>query len=92
MLIDLEDQTPVIEPSVEELIEEFKYKIQPSLKHKELVKNFEEYLANIDKFHKKKNRRAAMNARKNLRAIWFLSRQQRIEIQRQKSALGKYEW
>lgn len=89
---DLLDETPVIEPSVEELIREFSYKIPPTALHDQLLEEFRLYEHNAEEFMRKKNRRAGLRARQSLRRIFLLCVGRRREINKQKHALGKYEW
>lgn len=70
----------VIEPSIDVLIEEFKYKVKPTPCHKELLEAIEAYYKDNEKFMKKNNVLAGRRARKHLLRIFHLVRQRRGEI------------
>jgi len=80
VLIDELDDTVVIEPSLEDLIEEFRYKIASTDAHKEILTQMDIYYKNNEKFQKNKNREAARRARKALLKLFHLVRQRRIEM------------
>lgn len=70
----------IIYPPYEVLKEMFSYQIRPTDIHKEIIKQFEIYLMENEKFMKKKNRKAARRARKALLALFHLVRNRRIEM------------
>lgn len=80
VLIDEDDDTVVIEPPLEDLIEEFRYKIPSTDTHKEIMRQMELYYTNNESFQKKKNRKAARRARKALLELFHLVRRRRIEM------------
>ena len=80
VLVDELDDTVVIEPSLEDLIEEFRYKIASTDAHKEILQQMDIYYKNNEKFQKNKNREAARRARKALLKLSHLVRQRRIEM------------
>jgi hypothetical protein len=82
----------VIEPSVEELILEFKYKVKPTQIHREIMTQMEIYWTENEKFMKKKNRKAARRARKALLDLFHLVRARRIEMLATYKAFEKGEW
>ena len=80
VLIDEDDDTVVIEPPLEELIEEFRYRIPSTDTHKEIMKQMELYYSNNELFQKNKNRRAGRRARRALLELFHLVRRRRIEM------------
>ena len=80
VLVDELDDTVIIEPSLEDLIEEFRYKIPSTDAHKEILQQMEIYYKNNEKFQKNKNREAARRARKALLRLFHLVRQRRMEM------------
>lgn len=80
VLVNEDDDEIFIEPSVEELIEEFGYKVRPTTTHKEILKQIEIYYMENEKFQKKQNRAAARRARTALLKLFHLTRQRRIEM------------
>ena len=70
----------IIEPPFEVLKEMFKYKIRPTLTHKEILKMIEVYVTENEKFMKRKNLKAARRARTALLNLFHLSRIRRTEI------------
>ena len=91
MLIPEQDEI-VIEPSVEELILEFKYKVKPTHIHREIMTQMEIYWTENEKFMKKKNRRAARRARKALLDLFHLVRARSIDMLATYKAFEKGEW
>lgn len=83
---------PVIEPPVEELIEEFSYRIRPTHNHKHMLELFAAYVYENEKYMKKKNRSAGKRARKHLLEIFHLCRARRREIQDGINSLAPFEW
>lgn len=69
-----------MEPSVEDLIKEFKYKIQPSDIHEQLLREMSAYYKENEKWLTKRNVSAAKRARKHLMNAWHLCRDRRFEI------------
>jgi hypothetical protein len=69
-----------MEPSVEDLIKEFKYKIQPSDTHEELLREMTAYYKENEKWLTKRNVSASIRARKHLMRAYTLCRERRIEI------------
>jgi hypothetical protein len=65
---------------VEDLIEEFKYKIKPTQAHRDLLKAIEDYYKENENFMKKHNFEAGKRARKHLLTVWHLARDRRMEI------------
>lgn len=92
VLIDEDDDTVVIEPSVEELIEEFRYRIPSTNTHKEIMHQMEIYYANNELFQKNKNRKAGRRARKALLALFHLVRERRIEMLKTYKAPDFYDF
>lgn len=78
--IDLDDPTPLIEPSVEELIEEFTHYVRPTDTHRMILAEMEIYYKENEKFMRKANRAAARRARTALLNLFHLVRQRRIEM------------
>ena len=76
----MSEEFEIIEPPVEDLIEEFKYKVKPTQVHKDMLLHIEGYYKENEKFMKKHNAEAGKRARKHLLAIWRLSRFRRAEI------------
>lgn len=68
------------EPSVEELIEEFKYCVPPTDVHRELLKEMKAYYEENEKFMLRWNFQAGRRARRHLNKIWHLVRERRYEI------------
>jgi hypothetical protein len=69
-----------IEAPVEDLIEEFKYKIKPTQVHKELLTAIESYYRENEKYMTKHNHEAGKRARKQLLAFFHLVKKRRAEI------------
>jgi hypothetical protein len=90
--MNTDEQEYVIEPSVEELILEFKYKVKPTDIHQEIMNQMEIYWRENEKFMQKKNRSAARRARKALLAIYHLVRARRIEMLASYKAPDFYSW
>jgi|Laugrespbdmm15dd_1035085.scaffolds.fasta_scaffold02904_6 hypothetical protein len=65
---------------VEDLIEEFKYKIKPTQTHRDLLEAIEAYYKENENFMKKHNFEAGKRARKHLLNVWHLVRERRMEI------------
>lgn len=80
VLVNEDDNEVCIEPSLEELIEEFGYKVRPTSTHKEILKQIEIYYTENEKFQKKENRAAARRARRALLKLFHLVRERRIEM------------
>lgn len=80
----------VIEPSVEELIEEFKYRIKPTDTHYKILKCIEVYYKNNEQFMKKGVMAAGDRARQPLVELWKLLRVRRKEIKAQINAKKKH--
>lgn len=80
VLIDEDDDTVIVEPPLEDLIEEFRYKIPSTDAHKEILQQMDIYYRNNEQFQKKKNREAARRARKALLKLFHLVRQRRMEM------------
>ena len=76
----MNDNFDVQEAPVEDLIEEFKYKIKPTQAHRELLEAIEGYYRENENFMKKHNYEAGKRARKHLLTIWHLARDRRMEI------------
>jgi len=80
VLVDEDDDTVVIEPPLEDLIEEFRYKIPSTDIHKEILKQIDIYYTNNEIFQKKRHRTAARRARTALLKLFHLVRARRIEM------------
>lgn len=78
------DDEPVIEGTVEELLEEFKYLVAPTPSHRRLLELFGEYYEHNEKMMLKKNRAAGRRARKALLEI------QKLTFDRRKEMLEDY--
>lgn len=75
-----------MEPSVDDLINEFKYKIKPSDCHLQLLEHMSAYYKENEKWLTKKNISAAVRARKHLMEAWKLCRDRRFEIMDERKA------
>lgn len=67
-------------PPYEVLKEMFKYQIRPTPTHKEILKQFERYIMENEKYMKKRNKEAARRARKALLELFHLVRARRMEM------------
>lgn len=68
------------EPSVDELIREFSYRIQPTDIQRELMAEIKAYYEENEKFQKRWNKEAGKRARKHLLKMYHLCRARRQEI------------
>jgi len=80
------------EPSVDELIEEFTFKIRPTEVHRRILFHAQQYEIHNDKYMRKKNRAAGRRARKHLLALFHLARARRLEILDRIKSLKPGEW
>lgn len=71
----------VFEPSVDDLVYEFKYRVKPTEVHHRILELASIYYKNNEVFMKKKNRAAGKRARIALLELRTLCRTRRIEIQ-----------
>ncbi len=70
----------VIEPPVEDLVNEFKYRVKRTPVHMRILELAKIYYENNEKFMIKKNRAAGRRAREALLELRDLCRKRRIEI------------
>jgi hypothetical protein len=82
----------VFEPPVEDLVNEFKYRVKPTTDHKRMLELFTIYYENNEKFMTKKVRIAGVRARKALTELRTLCRTRRIEIQKELNSWQKGEF
>jgi hypothetical protein len=82
----------VIEPPVEELVKEFKYRVKRTPVHFRVLELAKTYYENNEKFMIKKNRAAAKRARDALLELRELCRTRRIEIQTELNTWEKGEF
>ena len=71
------------EPSVEQLLDEFSYREQPTMIHWELLRQMEVYYKENELFMTSLSRSHQIAARKALHQIWHLCRLRRREIKAQ---------
>jgi len=76
----LEDDEVIIYPDVETLKEMFSYKIRPTHIHRHILAQMEIYVRENEKFMKRKNKSAALRAKKALQNITHLVKARRKEI------------
>jgi len=65
---------------LEKMIIGFKYRVQPTHVHEELMQELKSYYEENEKFMKKWNLAAGRRARKHLNNIWHLVKARRYEI------------
>jgi hypothetical protein len=68
------------EPHIDDLINEFKYKVKPTDAHQQLLDEITAFYKETEKLMTKKNVAAGKRARKHLLAAYHLCRQRRKEI------------
>lgn len=86
------DLIEVFEPPVEDLVNEFKYRVKPTADHKRILELATIYYENNEKFMTKKVRAAGVRARKALTELRTLCRTRRIEIQKELNSWEKGEF
>ena len=82
----------VIEPPVEDLVNEFKYRVKRTPIHFRVLELAKTYYENNEKFMIKKNRAAGKRAREALLELRELCRTRRIEIQTEINTWEKGEF
>jgi hypothetical protein len=84
------------EPPVTKLLEEFSYRVQPTMLHHELLRQMEIYFKENELFMASVSRSHQIAARKALNQIWHLCRLRRKEIKsqylnRERSRFGRVD-
>lgn len=73
-------------------VEYFKYRVQPTEVHQEILNKMQIYYQENEKFMKHKNRAAGKRARKALLELFHLVRARRAEIQETVNKFEYGEW